>query len=107
MRVLLDESVPRALGFAINGHFVRTAQTAGFTGLLNGELLAAMKLADFEVLVTFDQNLPYQQNTALPVAVVVLVASNNRVETAMKFVPRLLSTLVSLTAGQIFKLELE
>ena len=66
-----------------------------------------MKLADFEVLVTFDQNLPYQQNTALPVAVVVLVASNNRVETAMKFVPRLLSTLVSLTAGQIFKLELE
>ena len=59
MRILLDESVPRALGFLIQGHFVRTAQAAGFAGLLNGELLAAMKLAEFDVLVTFDQNLPY------------------------------------------------
>jgi hypothetical protein len=43
MRVLLDESVPKALGFAIEGHFVRTAQTAGFASLLNGELMEAMK----------------------------------------------------------------
>ena len=66
MRILLDESVPRALGFLIHGHFVRTAQAAGFAGLLNGELLAAMKAAGFDVLVTFDQNLPYQQNVQLP-----------------------------------------
>lgn len=107
MRVLLDESVPRAFGFAITGHFVRTAQTAGFAGLLNGELLAAMKADNFDVFVTFDQNLPHQQNAVLPVAVVVLVAPNNRVETAMRFVPGLLKVLDSLIAGQLVKMELD
>ena len=107
MRVLLDESVPRAFGFAITGHFVRTAQTAGFAGLLNGELLAAMKADGFDVLITFDQNLPYQQNATLPVAIVVLVAPNNRVETAMRFVPGLLKALESLKAGQLARLALD
>ena len=107
MRVLLDESVPRAFGFAITGHFVRTAQTAGFAGLLNGELLAAMKADNFDVFFTFDQNLPHQQNAVLPVAVVVLVAPNNRVETAMRFVPGLLKVLDSLIAGQLVKMELD
>ena len=106
MRVLLDESVPRAFGFEISGHFVRTAQTAGLAGLLNGELLAAMKAGNFDVLVTFDQNLPYQQNSALPVAVVVLIAPNNRVETAMRFMPGLLTVFESLKAGEFVKLEL-
>ncbi len=107
MRVLLDESVPRAFGFAITGHFVRTAQTAEFSGLLNGELLASMKAANFDVLVAFDQNLPYQQNAVLPVAVVVLLAPNNRVETAMRFAPGLLSVLQAVKAGQLVRLELD
>ncbi len=107
MRVLLDESVPRALGFAVTGHFVRTAQTAGFAGLLNGELLAAMKRAEFDVLITFDQNLPYQQNVILPVAVLVLIAPNNRVETALKFVPRILSALDSMQPAQLIALNLD
>ncbi len=106
MRVLLDESVPKALGFAITGHFVRTAQTAGFAGLLNGALMAAMKNANFDVLITFDQNLPYQQNVDLPVAVVVLVARNNRVEIAMQFAPLILECLRTLSTGQLVKLTL-
>ena len=107
MRILLDESVPRALGFLIQGHFVRTAQTAGFTGLFNGELLAAMKLAEFDALITFDQNLPYQQNADLPVAVITLIAPNNRVETALKFAPYILGALADLKAGQLLRLELQ
>ena len=106
MRILLDESVPRELGFLIQGHFVRTAQTAGFAGLLNGELLAAMKSAEFDALVTFDQNLPYQQNANLPVTVIVLIAPNNRVETALNFVPLILSALANLNAGQLLRLQL-
>ncbi len=106
MRILLDESVPRALGFLILGHFVRTAQTAGFAGLFNGELLAAMKLAEYDALITFDQNLPYQQNNNLPVAILVLVAPNNRVETALKFAPLILDALVDLNLGQLLKLGL-
>ena len=106
MRILLDESVPRALGFLIQGHFVRTVQAAGFAGLFNGELLAVMKSAEFDALVTFDQNLPYQQNSNLPVAVIVLVAPNNRVETALKFAPLILKALANLNSGQLLKVEL-
>lgn len=106
MRVLLDESVPRALGFLIQGHFVRTAQAAGFAGLLNGELLTAMKAAAFDVLITFDQNLPDQQSVKLPVAVMVLVAPNNRVETALRFAPAISDGLINLSPGQLIKLAL-
>ena len=95
MRLLLDESVPKALGFLLAPHYVRTAQTAGFAGLLNGELLAAMKLANYDALITFDQNLPYQQNVNLPVAVIVLKAHSNRVETAIQFAPQLLDLLAT------------
>ena len=87
MRVLLDESVPRALGYARPNHFVRTAQVAGFAGLTSGKLLASMKEQDYEVLITFDQNLPHQQSVQLPVGVMVLVAKDNRVNTASAFVP--------------------
>lgn len=105
--MLLDESVPKALGFAIEGHFVRSAQTAGFAGLLNGELMAAMKQAEYDVLITFDQNLPYQQNAQLPVAVMVLIAPNNRVETALKFTLGILKALSELKPAQLVKLYLD
>ena len=105
MKVLLDESVPRALGFDLMGHFVRTAQSQGFSSLSNGKLMAAMLQLGFEVLITFDQNLPYQQNECLPVAVVVLIAPNNRLETAKLFVPQILQTLVTLKIGQLVRLE--
>lgn len=38
-RVLLDESVPRRIGFELDGHFVRTVQFMGWTGVKNGQLL--------------------------------------------------------------------
>ena len=104
MKVLLDESVPRALGFSLAGHHVRTAQSQGFSTLSNGKLMQAMLAQGFEVLITFDQNLPYQQNEKLSVAVIVLIAPNNRVETAQGFTPQLLETLADLKVGQLVKL---
>jgi hypothetical protein len=109
MKLLLDESVPRALGFAPTPYYVRTAQTAGFAGLLNGQLMSSMKAKGYDVLITFDQNLPYQQNANLPVAVIVLKANDNRVVTALNFAPQILALLDSVDAGlphQIVVLEL-
>ena len=83
MRVLLDESVPRDLGFALVGHFVRTVQTMGWAGLSNGKLLAVMLTENFETLVTCDQNLEYQQGMDLPVSLIVVVIPNTRVSTVM------------------------
>lgn len=98
--------LPEHWGFQLRGIFVRTAPVAGFAGLLDGELLTAMKSADFDVLITFDQNLPYQQNVNLPVAIIVLVAPNNRVETALKFAPPILDALGNLDNGQLLRLKL-
>lgn len=65
---------------AFDGFQVTTIETAGFKGLKNGKLLAAAS-ADFDVLVTVDKNLGYQQNIArLPMAVLLLSAYSNRVE---------------------------
>jgi hypothetical protein len=49
---LLDESVPKALDFVIEGHFVRSVRLAGFAGLQNSELLAAMVEAGYKVRVS-------------------------------------------------------
>ena len=106
MKLLLDESVPKALGFLLEPHHAGTAQAAGFAGLLNGELLAAMKVAGYELLITFDQNLPYKQNANLPVAVIVLKAKNNRVATAVKFAPQICAVLQTGFVQRLLVLEL-
>lgn len=103
MRVLLDESVPRALGFELTGHHVRTVQTMGWTGLENGKLLRAMT-AQFDVLLTCDQNIQYQQNTNLPVALLILVAPNNRVATILRLAPEILAALQTLQRGEIYRI---
>jgi hypothetical protein len=61
MRVLLDECVPRALRNDISGHEVRTVAEAGWAGVKNGELLRLAATA-FDVLITVDRSLEYQQS---------------------------------------------
>jgi hypothetical protein len=80
VRILLDESLPRPLGALLTGHVASTVRDEGWTSLKNGELLR--RTAErFDVLLTADQNLEYQQNlTTLPVAVVVIVSDSNRLE---------------------------
>ena len=86
------------------GHAVKTVTEAGWTGVRNGELLrrAAESL---DVFVTADQNLQYQQNlAALPVAVVVLVARNNRIQSLQPLVPALLARLASLAPRSLTRI---
>ncbi len=73
MRVLFDQGTPVPLRTFLTGHMVRTAAQEGWDSLSNGELLRVAEAAGFDVLVTPDKNLPYQQNlTGLHMAVVVL-----------------------------------
>ena len=93
MRILLDESILRKFGFVLPGHFVRTVQFMGWSGLVNGKLLA-VAATDFDVLMTGDRNMQYQQSAAsLPMSVVVLVASSNKLESFLPLVGRLLNEL--------------
>ena len=73
MRVLFDHGTPAPLRHALTGHQVTTAYERGWSGLKNGELIAAAEAGEFEVLVTTDKNLRYQQNlTGRDLAIVVL-----------------------------------
>lgn len=62
MRILFDNSTPRGLGRALQPHRVIEARAQGWDRLTNGELLDAAEAAGFEVFVTPDQNIRYQQN---------------------------------------------
>jgi len=80
MKILLDESLPRKLraDFGSN-HEVWTVRDKGWLGKKNGELLKLMINDRFELFVTVDRNLPYQQNVdRLPLTIFVLIAKDNR-----------------------------
>ena|SRR5438552_4083472 len=100
MRILLDECVPRPLRREFSGHNVSTIREMGWAGKKNGELLALMAGAGFEVLLTVDQNLRYQQNLAgSGVAVVVMVAPSNRLPDLIPLVPHVETALIGIRPG--------
>jgi len=77
MLILFDQGTPVGIRRAFPDHAVRTAREQGWSALLNGELLRVAEEAGFEVLLTTDTNLRYQQNLqGRKLAVVVL--SRNR-----------------------------
>ena len=61
MKVLFDQGTPAPLRKALIGHDVQTAFELGWSGLQNGALISAAEAAGFEVFVTTDRNLMYQQ----------------------------------------------
>src|SRR5580692_6095413 len=81
MKVLIDESAPRALkhSLAARGHESLTVQEAGWSGKQNGELLALAE-TKFDVLITVDTNLQYQQNLAERRIAITVIQSPNRLE---------------------------
>jgi predicted nuclease of predicted toxin-antitoxin system len=84
MKVLIDECAPKALKKHLTnqGHECLTVQEAGWSGKQNGELLSLAEAA-FDVLVTLDTNLRYQQNLASRrIAIVILRSSSNRLDTS-------------------------
>lgn len=80
MRVLLDECLPRKLKHDVRADLVRTVPEMGWASFENGELLRLAE-SEFDVFLTRDRNLEYQQNLAtLDLAVIVLVAPTNDIE---------------------------
>lgn len=95
MKILLDESLPRKLrdDFGPENE-VWTVRDKKWLGKKNGELLRLTVGDSFDVFVTVDRNLPYQQNLdALPFTIVVLCAKDNRRETLRKLIPKIFETL--------------
>ena len=105
MKILIDECVDQRLRLLFSGHDCETAAHAKFSGLKNGALLAAAEAAGFEVIVTTDQEIPYQQNLALrKVAVVVLCAETNRLADLRPLIPAAMNALNSINPGQVIRI---
>ena len=62
MRILLDQGTPAPLRRALAGHMVATAYERGWSTLKNGELLTAAEADGFDLIVSTDKNIRYQQN---------------------------------------------
>ena len=93
MRILLDEDLPRRLATHLIGHDCDTVQRSGWSGVKNGKLLA-LAATRFDVFLTMDQNLEFQQNmSALPLSVLVVRAASNRIEHLLPLVPVILQEL--------------
>ena len=96
MRILLDESVPGRFGALLVGHSTATVQRRGWASITNGKLLA-LAAGEFDVLLTADKGMEYQQNLAtLPVSILIVLARSNRIEDLAVAVPAILAALAEL-----------
>jgi hypothetical protein len=100
-RVLLDENLPRLLKRELSGFEVRTVAEMGWAGIKNGKLLRLAE-AEFDIFVTADQNLSYQQPvTTCQLGFAVLRARTTKLEDLLPLVPALREALDDLKAGQV------
>jgi predicted nuclease of predicted toxin-antitoxin system len=106
VKLLLDECLDWRLRRDLPGHEAKTVQEMGWEGIKNGRLLALAE-RDFQVFVTGDRNLSFQQNVpSLALALVVLKAESIRLVHTRPLMPKLLATLPSLKPGQIVRIAL-
>jgi predicted nuclease of predicted toxin-antitoxin system len=101
VRILLDENLPADLAAELAGHEVATVTRLGWQGIKNRELLRRAQ-GRFDVLVTMDRNLEFQQNIAgFEVTILVLLAPSNRMVHLRPLVPAILTTLKTVRPGEL------
>lgn len=104
MRILIDECLNWRLGRALTGHYAVSAQKMGWSGVRNGQLLKLAVDNGFDVFLTGDRNLSYQQNTTqFQIAIIVLEAEGIQLHQTLRLVPKILEQLPSLQPGQVVR----
>ena len=103
MRILLDESLPIKLSeYFANDHTVFSVRDMNWLGKKNGELLNLIAENNFDVFVTADRNLPYQQNLKeIPFIIAILRGVDNRQQTYINLIPKLLKLLGQLDVPKV------
>lgn len=101
MRVLLDECVPRQLRREFPGHVVKTVAEMAWSGTTNTALLR-LAAAEFEVFLTVDQGIPYQQNLpGLNLALRIVRAPGNDINDLRPMMPEVLRILETIQPSQV------
>jgi hypothetical protein len=105
MLILFDHSAPAPLRYALKGHVVVEAIERGWERLANGALLDAAEAAGFDLLVTADKNLRYQQNlTGRKISIIVL--GNAQWPVLRRCVERVVAAVNAATPGSLTKVEI-
>ena len=104
-RVLLDENLPRKLRRDLPEFFVRTVQEEGWTSFTNGELLGRAHQT-FDVLLTADRRLQFQQNLPrFEIGVVVILTLSLRFRTIRSAIEQIRSALADVKPGELIQVE--
>lgn len=102
MRILLDENLDWRLRRHLAGHEVDSVAYIGWSGMKNGALLRKAADAGYEVLITMDGNLPYQQDLSVhEITVIALRASTNRLVDTSQLMPAVLLELSTVRKGKL------
>jgi hypothetical protein len=105
MRVLFDKSAPHGLISHLTDHAVSTAEEQGWDQLENGDLLTAAETAGFEVFLTADKNLRYQQNLAGR-AIAIVVLGHSPWQLVKQHIPEVVAAVNSATAGSYMEVDI-
>jgi len=105
MLILFDNGTPAPLRHALKGHVVVEAIERGWDRLLNGELITAAEAAGFELLLTTDKNIRYQQDLkARKIAFVVV--GNQQWPTLRRYVERVVAAVNAATPGSYAEVDI-
>ena len=101
--VLLDENLPRQLRALMTEFYVVTVSYAGWSGKKNGDLLRSAN-DQFDVLLTVDKGIKYQNNfTGLNIAVVIMEVNSNRLSDIVPILSKVKDAIRGIPVGQIVK----
>jgi hypothetical protein len=103
MKLLLDECLPLNFRRCFSSHEAHTAEWAGFKGLKNGQLLQKAEASGYEVFLTVDKGVAYQNNrNDRRIAVVIVAAPSNQLVDLLPAVDAILLALREIQPGQAY-----
>jgi hypothetical protein len=105
MLILFDNGTPAPLRYALKGHVVVEAIERGWDRLVNGELIAEAEAAGFELLLTTDKNIRYQQNLTGR-KIVFVVIGNQQWPTLRCYVEKVVAAVNAATLGSFAEVEI-
>jgi hypothetical protein len=97
--ILFDHATPKGLARALSGHTIDTAQAKGWDTLSNGALLNAAEEAGFELLLTTDRRIRYQQNLGVRRIALVVLTGTTRWSSVRQHADRIAAAVASATPG--------
>ncbi len=97
MKILFDQGTPAPLRRSLVGHAVDTAYELGWSNFENGELIDAAEQQGYELLITTDQAVRYQQNLAArKIAIIVLTSTDwRRIQTRVEAIKRAIDSIAA------------